>query len=163
MPSDQTPPLHEGFVELAGSAPADRPLITVPLDEFRALQSRVEELERELDRRKTEESIAYFARRGYTDDMFITPDDPEVQPAVEVDVDHPYPIAKKVPIKRAEIMTKLAALGERLERSERREAIADLWTNYLWPVAHTPYRPSTGHSSSQPGKLRHKRKTTQGD
>ncbi|SAK78993.1 hypothetical protein AWB75_04746 [Caballeronia catudaia] len=50
-------------------------LVLVSKESLEKLSARVEEVERELDERKLEESLAWFRSRGYTEDKLLSPED----------------------------------------------------------------------------------------
>jgi hypothetical protein len=166
-PSDENPAIEPG-IEAADPAArtsepespevfmkGERHYVTLPLEMYQALESRVEELEQAIDNRKTEDSISWFAAQGHTPGKFLSPPEEEFVAAEQLarswimalptrvvanlDVEHRLP---KTPQQGLDVpvFVRSSASGP---YSGVRSAL---------PPAHT----------SQPGALRHKRKTTQG-
>ena len=50
-------------------------LVVVSRESLERMAARLEEVERELDERKLEESLAWFRSQGYTEDKLLSPED----------------------------------------------------------------------------------------
>jgi hypothetical protein len=126
--------------------------VTLPLDELQALETSVMQLRQEIDDHKTDESIAWFAARGYTGDTLLSPESEMVDALIRQN-EH----AEQTPVSCA-----IASDKSHCWRGRTAGMTSGSYASLSALYGTTVRSAQPPAHSAQPGALRHKRKLTQG-